>query len=169
MPAVLAERWFVLRPETEADVPFLQRLYISTRWEELAPVPWTDEQKIAFLESQFALQRHHYLTHYTNSAFDVLEAAGTPVGRLYIDRQAKTMRVIDIALLPEWRGGGIGTALMHAVLAEARLTGKEIEISVEQFNPALRLYQRLGFSEYANDGMYRFMSWRPGADEAALS
>jgi ribosomal protein S18 acetylase RimI-like enzyme len=151
MPVALAEQGLALRPETEADVPFLRRLYISTRWEELAPViDWTDEQKIAFLESQF-------------------ESAGTPMGRLYIDRQADAMRVIDIALLPEWRGRGIGTALMEAVLAEARATGKEIGISVEKFNPALRLYQRLGFREYADDGIYWFMSWRPDAGEAALS
>lgn len=170
MPVALVERGFTLRPETEADVPFLRRLYISTRWEELAPIiDWTDEQKVAFLESQFVFQRHHYLTHYANPAFDVIEAAGTPMGRLYIDRQADAMRMIDIALLPEWRGRGIGTALMGAVLAEARATGREIGISVEKFNPALRLYQRLGFREYADDGIYWFMSWRPDAGGAALN
>ena len=89
MPAALTAQGFALRPETEADVPFLRRLYISTRWEELAPVvDWTDAQKIAFLESQFALQRHHYRTYYAASEFAVLDKDGVPAGRIYIDRQA---------------------------------------------------------------------------------
>jgi ribosomal protein S18 acetylase RimI-like enzyme len=162
MPAALAQRGFVLRSESEADVPFLRGLYISTRWEELAIVPnWTDEQKIAFLESQFAAQRQHYLAYYANAAFDVLEDNGLPAGRLYLDRQDKTLLIIDIALLPDWRNRGIGTALIEAVFAEARLCGKEVSISVEKFNPAQRLYRRLGFREYAEDNVYWFMYWRP--------
>ncbi len=168
MPAVLGRQGFALRPETEADIPFLRRLYISTRWEELAAVPdWTDEQKIAFLESQFAAQRQHYLAYYANAAFDVLEADGIPAGRLYLDRQAKTLLIVDIALLPDWRNRGIGTALIEAVFAEARLAGKEVSISVEKFNPAQRLYRRLGFREYAEDQVYWFMYWEPEPNPAA--
>ena len=168
MPAALAERGFALRPETEADVPFLRRLYISTRWEELAPVTdWTDAQKIAFLESQFAAQRHHYLGHYADAAFDILEAGGVPAGRLYVDRQAGTLLIVDVALLPEWRGRGVGTALIEAVFDEARHAGKEVSISVEKFNPAQRLYRRLGFREYAEDDVYWFMYWSPEPDRPA--
>src|SRR4029077_11932674 len=137
LPPVLADRGFALRPETEADVPFLRRLYISTRWEELALVAdWTEAQKIAFLESQFAAQRSYYQVHYANAAFDVLEAQGVPAGRLYLDRQADTLLIVDIALLPQWCGRGIGTALIEAMFAEARLAGRGVTISVEKFNPA---------------------------------
>ncbi len=162
MPASLAQQGFALRSETEADVPFLRGLYISTRWEELAVVPdWTDEQKTAFLESQFTAQRRHYLAYYANAAFDVLEDNGTQAGRLYLDRQDKTLLIIDVALLPDWRNRGIGTALIEAVFAEARLCGKDVSISVEKFNPAQRLYRRLGFREYAEDQVYWFMYWQP--------
>jgi ribosomal protein S18 acetylase RimI-like enzyme len=165
MPPVLADRGFALRPETEADVPFLRRLYISTRWEELALVAdWTEAQKIAFLESQFAAQRSYYLIHYAGAAFDILEARGVPAGRLYLDRQADTLLIVDIALLPQWCGRGIGTALLEAMFAEARLAGKGVTISVEKFNPAQRLYRRLGFREYAEDDVYWFMHWSPQAD-----
>lgn len=168
MPAVLAEQGFVLRPETEADVPFLRRLYVSTRWEELAPiVDWTEAQKIAFLESQFAAQRHHYLIYYAGAAFDILQAGETPVGRLYLDRQADTHLIVDIALLPEWRRRGIGTALLQAVCDEARRADKGASISVEKFNPAQRLYRRLGFREYAEDDVYWFMYWSPQPDQPA--
>jgi ribosomal protein S18 acetylase RimI-like enzyme len=168
MPAILAQQGFALRSETEADVPFLRRLYISTRWEELAVVPdWTDEQKIAFLESQFTAQRRHYLAYFANAAFDVLEDNGVPAGRLYLDRQDKTLLIIDVALLPDWRNRGIGTALIEAVFSEARLCGKDVSISVEKFNPAQRLYRRLGFREYAEDQVYWFMYWQPETKAAA--
>jgi ribosomal protein S18 acetylase RimI-like enzyme len=137
----------------------------STRWEELAAVAdWTDAQKIAFLESQFAAQRSYYLSHYASAAFDVLEECGVPAGRLYLDRQADTLLIVDIALLPEWCGSGIGTALLEAMFAEARLSGKGVTISVEKFNPAQRLYRRLGFREYAEDDVYWFMHWSPETD-----
>ena len=165
IPPVLSGKGFTLRPETEADVPFLRQLYISTRWEELAQVAnWTDDQRIAFLDSQFDAQRSHYLSQYASAAFDVLEAQGVPAGRLYLDRQADTLLVVDIALLPEWCGRGIGTALLEAMFAEARLSGKGVTISVEKFNPAQRLYRRLGFREYAADQVYWFMHWSPETD-----
>src|SRR5439155_7322471 len=95
LPAALADQGFALRPETEADVPFLRRLYVSTRWEELAPIiDWSEAQKQAFLESQFAFQRHHYLTYYGTTDCAVLEHEGVPAGRLYIDRQADTLLVV---------------------------------------------------------------------------
>ncbi len=160
VPAALAEQGFALRPETETDLPFLRQLYISTRWDEVsAAADWPDAQKIAFLESQFALQRHHYLNHYANASFDVIEQHGAPAGRLYVDRQERTLLIVDIALLPQWRGRGIGTALIEALFAEARAVGKEVSISVEKFNPAQRLYRRLGFRPYAEDDVYWFMYW----------
>lgn len=169
MPASLADQGFVLRPETEADLPFLRKLYISTRWDELAPIiDWTDAQKLAFLESQFALQRHHYRTYYPTTDWGVLEQAGIPLGRLYVERGNKLM-VIDVALLPEWRGRGIGTALMDAVQAEARDADKAVSIAVEKFNPAQRLYRRLGFHEVSDEGVYWFMEWRAPPDGPAAA
>ena len=161
LPAALADQGFALRPETEADVPFLRRLYVSTRWEELAPIiDWSEAQKQAFLESQFALQRHHYRTYYAATEWVVLEHAGVPAGRLYLDRQATAFCVVDISLLPEWRRRGIGTALMQAVCAEARAAGKPVTVAVEKFNPAQTLYRRLGFREFEDQGLYWFMEWR---------
>jgi ribosomal protein S18 acetylase RimI-like enzyme len=161
LPAALAAQNFALRPETAADVPFLRRLYASTRWEELRAVTdWTDAQKQAFLESQFALQRHHYLTYYASTDCAILDKDGVPAGRLYVDRQASTLRVVDISLLPEWRGRGVGTELMQAVIAEARAAGKTVGIMVEKHNPAQRLYRRLGLREVADEGVYWFMEWR---------
>lgn len=165
LPAELMERGFVLRRETDADIPFLRRLYASTRWEELAPVThWSEAEKLAFLDSQFGFQRHHYRTHYPTAEWGVLEDNGVPAGRLYLYRDAGKLMVLDIALLPQKRGCGIGTALMHAVCAEARAAGKTVTLAVEKFNPAQRLYRRLGFREVADEGAYWFMEWNAAVD-----
>ena len=161
LPAALQAQGFLLRPETDADIPFLVRLYASTRAAELAPVPWTPEQKQAFLASQFQAQRYHYRTYFPDCAFDVLEQGGAPAGRLYLDTRRTSLHVIDIALLPERRGRGIGTAILEALQATARAGGKAVGITVEKHNPALRLYRRLGFADVADHGVYLEMEWLP--------
>ena len=167
LPAELAAQGFAFRSEDDADLPFLRRLYVSTRWDELAIVDWPDQHKIAFLESQFGLQRYHYYTYYPTTAFAVLEQHGTPCGRLYLERRPQLATMLDIALLPEWRGRGVGTALVAAVLAEAGAAGRVVSITVEKFNPAQRLYRRLGFREVADEGMHWTMEWTAPAAPAA--
>ena len=150
-----------MRPEAADDIPFLMRLYASTREDELAAIPWTTEQKQAFLASQFQAQRHHYRTYFDSCAFDVIERRGVPTGRLYLDVRPSWLHIIDIALLPEWRGQGLGTAILAALQSAARADGRGIDIFVEKFNPALRLYRRLGFTNVADHGVYLEMEWRP--------
>jgi len=164
LPTALAERGFVLRPETEADIPFLRRLYASTRSDELALTNWTDAQKLAFTDSQFGLQRYHYRTYYPTAEWGVLEGNGVPAGRLYLNRGSQTVEVMDIALLPQWRGRGVGTALLQAVCAMARDSGKAVIAYVEKFNPAQRLYRRLGFREVSDEGAQWLMEWRAEPD-----
>jgi ribosomal protein S18 acetylase RimI-like enzyme len=161
LPAALLSQGYALRPETEADIPFLLRLYGSTREDELAPIPWSAEQKQGFLASQFQAQRHHYYNYFPDCAFDVLERNGEPVGRLYLEPRQTQLYIVDIALMPERRGQGLGTAIMQALQAAARAQGKGVGIMVEKFNPALRLYRRLGFGAVADHEVYLEMEWRP--------
>lgn len=162
LPAALLSQGFALRPETEADIPFLMRLYASTREQELAPVPWSAEQKAAFLAQQFDAQRRHYRA-YTDCAFDVIEHNGEPAGRLYLRAQPSRLHVVDVALLPPWRGRGFGTTLFESLQAVGRTSGRSVTTFVEKFNPARRLYSRLGFAEIADNGVYLELEWRPDA------
>lgn len=145
-------------------MPFLSRLYVSLRWEEVQRVPqWDDAFRLAFLQDQYRLQHHHYTTHYTRSDFLIIEQDGQPVGRLLLDRgHARDLRVVDIALLPDARGHGIGSAFLTAVQDEARSEGKTVSIHVEQENPAKRLYARLGFRDVSQTGPYWLMEWIAG-------
>lgn len=159
-----------LRPIGPDDEAFLCRVYASTRREELAGVDWTPEQVEAFLAMQFSAQHQYYQQHYAGAAFQVIEHDGVPAGRLYVARWEKEIRIVDIALLPEHRNAGIGTALLQDLLREGAEAGMPVTIHVERFNPALRLYRRLGFSLIEDKGVYLLMGWRPEvlaeADEA---
>lgn len=153
-----------LRPETEADMPFLSALYASTRAEELQQVPWSDEQKREFLAWQFDSQHKHYLEHYPDCDFQVIERGGEPVGRLYLDEWDEELRLVDVALVPEVRGEGLGGALLRRILERGRRAGKAVSIHVEYNNPALRLYRRLGFQHVDSNGVYYLMRWEPPAE-----
>lgn len=150
------------RPITSDDEALLYRIYASTREEELAVVDWDDAQKAAFLSMQFAAQHSHYQQYYPDAAFEVILLNGQPAGRLYVDRWPEEIRIIDIALLPEYRNAGTGTILLKGILQEAEQAGKKVSIHVERFNPAMRLYERLGFSTVSENGVYYLMEWVPG-------
>jgi ribosomal protein S18 acetylase RimI-like enzyme len=156
-----------LRPESETDIPFLRQLYISLRWEEFSHLEdWTNAQKIEFLEQQFTAQRTHYLRFYFDSEFLILEKNGLPVGRLYLHRGPSEIRVVDIGFLPEMRNRGYGTALLSALFREGQASGRTVSVHVEVFNPAQRLYRRLGFVIAGEDGPYRLMVWKPAGSDS---
>jgi GNAT superfamily N-acetyltransferase len=123
-------------------------------------VAWTDTEKSAFVEMQFRAQAQYYREHYPNTSFDVILHDGQEVGRLYVSRWPDEIRIVDIALLPDSCNRGIGTALLCQLQTEAQAAGKPLRIHVERFNPALKLYARLGFREIEDKGVYLFMEWR---------
>lgn len=150
-----------LRKITPQDESFLLSVYASTRAEEMQLVPWSDAEKAEFLQSQFQAQHTYYQQHYPQASFDVIAVADQQVGRLYVDRGAGELRIIDIALLPEFRGQGIGSQLLQDLIAESDAAGDRITIHVEKNNPALRLYRRLGFTEIEEVGIYWLMERKP--------
>ncbi len=154
-----------LRPAQPQDKPFLFQVYASTRTDELALVSWTAEQKQAFLQMQFDAQRDSYALEYPNAAWHIIEEAENPIGRLIVNRAADQILLMDIALLPEYRNRGIGTALIQDLMVEARRDGKPLHLHVEPFNPAFKLYQRLGFAKVGEVGIYWELAWSPGGNE----
>jgi ribosomal protein S18 acetylase RimI-like enzyme len=142
-----------LRPERADDRPFLFDLYASTREDELSRTGWDGATTRAFLRMQFDAQHAHYTTYFSDASFNIIEANGQPIGRLYVHRQLSEIRIMDIALLPEWRNAGIGTALLRSIVNEAESTGVVVTLHVERWNPARRLYERLGFVGASDDGL----------------
>ncbi len=112
---------------------------------------------------QFEAQRRHYSEHFPDAAFLVIVRDGRPAGRLYVDRGLASIHIIDIALLPEHRRAGIGSHLLAELLAEGDREGKAVSLHVEHFNPAMRLYERLGFRGIEDTGVYYLLERPPGA------
>lgn len=156
-----------VRPETEADATWLLAIYASTRAHEMALVDWTDAQKQDFLRMQFDAQHRYYTSAYPGATFDLIERHGQPIGRLYLHERDADVRIVDIALLPEARGQGIGTALLRDVIARAEARARRVSIHVEHDNPARRLYERLGFRPVEARGFYLLMESTPGGGSGA--
>lgn len=164
-----AGQGFALRGETADDRPFLERLFVSIRIGELDPTGWPEEAKRTFLAQQFSFQAHHYAAAYADADFGILVQGDVPIGRLYLLRTAGDVRVVDVSLVPEWRGLGLGTALIRAVQAEAADEGKTVSLAVDMTNPAQILYRRLGFVEVGMQGPAWSMVWHPDPKHAKLT
>ena len=149
------------RPETPGDLPFLRHLYGTTREEEMRRAPWPEEQTRIFLDHQFHAQHVHYVDAYPECAFLVIEMGGEAIGRLYVDRGPADIEIVDIALLPHYRGKGIGRVLLQEILDEGARSNKSVTIYVESFNPARHLYDRLGFQHVDDNGVYHRLVWSP--------
>lgn len=150
-----------LRSATAADEPFLRQVYAASRAAELANVPWSDEQKDAFLRFQFDAQQGHYQQHYPNASYQVILSDDVPVGRLYVDRRDDEIRILDIAVLPRHQRNGVGGAILRELLAEADAGHKPIRIHVESYQSSASLFERLGFVKREDHGVSVLMEWSP--------
>jgi ribosomal protein S18 acetylase RimI-like enzyme len=149
-PASLAAAGISLRPVVAADRAFLERLYRLVRWDEFAPTGWPDAAKIAFLAQQFEFQRRHYAQAHDGAEYHVIVQGAEPIGRIYVDRTGRDLALIEISLLPQWRGRGIGAALLGRLQQEVEAGLRDrVSLQVAPDNPARRLYARMGFVETA--------------------
>lgn len=156
-----------LRPETDDDRALSREIYGSARAEELARVPWSQTQREAFLDMQFDAQRRHYRAHYPQAEWSIVVVDGADAGRLYLDDSGDALLLVDVVLLPSFRGRGIGRALLAGVLARADAGGRAIRLHVEKDNPALGWYLRLGFAVDGDAGAYWRMQRPAPASKAA--
>ena len=161
----MSEMFFRARAINEADLPALLEIYASTRAEELALVPdWTEAQKRTFVTQQFMAQHQYYQELYKGADLQIIETEQQAIGRLYVHWQYSPteVRIMDIAILPPYRGQGLGSKLLEAVLRQGAVLGKSVTIHVEYNNPALHLYERLGFKKIGEfNTVYHLYQWKP--------
>lgn len=154
----------LLRDVEAEDQAFLQQVYASTRADELAATGWNEAACTAFVTMQFEAQRRHYQAQFPDADHAVIEwhrgPQSTPVGRLWVDRRPHAIHILDIALLAPYRRLGLGTECLRRLQAEAVDRNLPLTIQVESFNPARRLYQRLGFVPTSEHGLHIAMAWR---------
>ena len=147
-----------VRPITAEDAPFLFHLFTTTRLDILM-LPWSEAQKHEFLQMQFRAQHTDYQTRFGLAQYLIIERNSKPIGRLYVDRRQDRIHILDITILPEERGAGVGSAFLLDLQAEARTCGKAVSLYVEAGNVAQRLYQRLAFRPVRTQGPYVLLEW----------
>ena len=153
-----------LRAAREEDAAFLRALFETARPDAALLAAWPEQARRAFLDQQFGFQTLHYARAYPHAERLIVLKDGAAVGRLILHRAPAQWCLVDIALLPPWRGQGIGTALLQALLAEAAQDkASAVQLSVDPRNPARRLYRRLGFVALDEEpgAASVGMTWRP--------
>jgi len=145
------------RPLLPTDEAFFYQVYASTRADELTPVPWPEEQKDAFVRMQFELRQQQYRAEYPDAITEIILCDGIPSGTMITLETGGAILLVDIALLADFRGVGIGAT----ILCNLQKQGKKIVLHVLKENPAMHLYSRLGFVSVAEDAMYLRMEWSP--------
>ncbi|WP_274653904.1 GNAT family N-acetyltransferase [Paenibacillus humicola] len=148
-----------IRPASSEDETFLYELYASTRAEEMKLWAWDERTAESFLRMQFAAQSRSYREQYPELRLRIVTVNGDRAGRISTCRLEKALLVVDLSLLPAFRGQGIGQRLMEAVQREASDLRLPVRLRVAKGNPAKRLYERLGFQTTADDGVYEQMEW----------
>jgi ribosomal protein S18 acetylase RimI-like enzyme len=143
-----------LRPCGPEDREFLVRVYASTRADELALTGWSEEECEAFVRMQFDLQDRTFAAAFPDAERSIVVDGDTPIGRLYVHRDEREIRIVDVTLLPEHRGRGVGTALLRDLLAEGERSSRSVRLHVGVFNPARALYDRLGFVPLGEFGVH---------------
>jgi GNAT superfamily N-acetyltransferase len=159
-PAVRAASFGIAyRPAGDGDDAFLRAVYASTREDELAATGWAEPMREQFLAHQFGAQDSHYKQYYPGAEWLIVEQGGAPVGRLYLDESADRLNVIDICLVPEARGRGVGSAILADIIGDAASRGLKVILYVDPGSAAQRLYLRLGFGTVEGDQMHELMEW----------
>jgi ribosomal protein S18 acetylase RimI-like enzyme len=159
--AVVAVSPISLRPAGPEDERFLLEVYATTRADELALVPWNEDQKQAFVRMQLEAQQYHYRKFYPEGKHEIILCDDRPVGRLYVAEMDQEIRILDITVLPPDRNAGIGSHLIGKLLDEAARARKSLSVHVESFNPSIQLFERLGFAQTETEGIYVLMKWTP--------
>ena len=150
-----------LRPATDADQEFLVSVFASTRADELQALSWNPIQAETFIKIQYNAQQQSYRLSYPAAENNIILYDGQPIGRMLIDRSEELIHLVDIAILPDYRNHGVGAELIGGLLAEGATTGREVVLSVFHLNPAIHLYDRLGFARVDEESPYWKMRWRP--------
>ena len=149
-----------LRPVNTGDEDFLLEVYASTREDELARLPWDDNQRARFLRMQFDAQQQDYKRRFPDAEHHLILLNDQPIGRHYVAMKESEIRILEIAILPADRKKGVGTHLITNLLHEAAKTRRLVRVYVERLNPSLDLFERLGFARVDDIGSHFLLEWR---------
>jgi GNAT superfamily N-acetyltransferase len=149
-----------LRYTTPDDRGFLARLFTACRSDEFVPLgePFVSH----VLQTQFEAQQAGYAGRFGSSGDHIITSDEDPIGRIWVHCDGSKWELVDIAVLPEHRGHGVGTVLLRDLIQQADWNGATIHLDVRCDNAgAQRLYFGLGFSLVSTDELDLRLSLRP--------
>ncbi len=152
-----------LRSPEADDEAFLFEIYLSSRGDDLTAMGWDAERIRTFLETQYAAQQRFLKANYPQGEDRIIMLDTQPIGRIVVERNDQEIRVVDVALLPQYRNSGIGTYLIRELLTEAARLGKPFRTQVIRSSAALGLFERLGIVKIGETGSHYQMEWRADA------
>lgn len=150
-----------LRPANAADEEFFLRLYQSSRGDDLRGLGWDEDRISEFLSMQYEAQNNFYTTDFPNASDATVLLNTVPIGRLIVDRRSDEIRLVDVALLPDFRNRGIGSEIIRDLQKDAGFQRKPLRLQVIRFNRAIGLFERLGFVRTSETGTHFQMEWMP--------
>src|SRR5947209_6874273 len=109
-----------LRPEHEEDRDFRYRLFCDSRLPEWYAVALAPAVRAVLMEHQFRAQDKTYRARFPRARFDIIELGAERIGRIVVNRPGPHLHLVDHNIVPAMRNKGIGTAIMHALMEEAR-------------------------------------------------
>lgn len=160
---------FTLRDSSPADREFLMGLFASGRQALVAAAGWDAATVNAFLAMQYEAQQRGYGAAYPAARCQVIgEGRGAqPIGQLWVDRRRDAFHLLDISLVAQRRGQGIGGQVLRALQDEATAAAAPLTLLVDPSNAAMRLYLRLGFVAIGGQPPDIAMRWIAGKPRAA--
>lgn len=142
------------------ELGWVARLHRETLAEELRagglPAPLVE----LLVEGQLRGREQSWRSRFPEMRALVLRVQAELVGAVVVERGAAQVSVIDLVVVPGWRGLGVGAAVLRRVQEEAG--SLPVALSVRRDNPARRLYLRLGFVEGEGDAVHVAMRWQRG-------
>ncbi|MCY1271208.1 hypothetical protein D9M68_247700 [compost metagenome] len=130
-----------VRVASAADEPWMRQLFAQLRGLDPAMIAACP----ALLEQQWLLQQRVFASHYPEARTQLVLLDDSPIGLLTLHEDASTIRLLEIGLEARYRGCGHGEWLLGDLTRRADRQRKALELAVMAHNPAIRLYQRLGF------------------------
>jgi ribosomal protein S18 acetylase RimI-like enzyme len=124
-----------LRAATPEDGEFIYQLRVDGLKEYVTQVWGWDEK----------FNRGLFWQKFNSRRYQVIVINERDVGAVALEHRENEAFLADIEITREWRGQGLGTAIISKFLADARRQGIPTALQVLKVNPARRLYQRLGF------------------------
>ncbi|MBK7393693.1 MAG: GNAT family N-acetyltransferase [Chloracidobacterium sp.] len=154
-----------LLPAIEEDDAFLSQLYRLGRQAEVACFGWDEEQQSAFLDMQFRARQQAYKIQFPKTEYSIVTVDQNSAGCLTVERSADQIRIVDIAILPDYRGRGIATHLIEQLQTESAASARPLVLRVDVTNiKAKELYEKHGFFVSTETQIYYEMAWGISAE-----